>query len=317
MTHLRAKNNRTEQATDIRRINAFTMATTATSTPSSKESDHVEFKVGDENDKQWNETTQKGSVEGLFRSCMNAVKEAHRSALTVRTGLIAAGLFTDKLIYREAIALFYTATKELEILMQSDQFRENLKGNAAELDVLEKIQAYASQYYFTADYEQDLKGLFTPDTWEKEVELIVSSRPAAVAFRDHIRSMKNATDLAAGVFSLWGALIIGGGAAARRRAQALCGEHVLYLFTKISGLGREKRKTDFIAFFDSLAAKPGSPTFCKITEATELCMEKSNAMLKSISANPWWLKWVGMVVVAAPAVVLALWYGPPKAMSSS
>jgi hypothetical protein len=282
--------------------NNITMATT--STPSD-----VEFKVGDANDKEWDETTQKGAVDGLFRSCMTAIRSSHKSALEVRTGLIVAGLFTDKRIYREAIALFYTVTRELEIKMKSVEFRENVKDDAIELEVLEKMQRYGEKFYFTDAYEKDLRVLFTPETWQMEVEEIVAARPAAVAFRDHIRSMNAPTDLSAALFSLWGALVIGGGAAARRRAKALCGDDVLNLFEKVSGPGREKRKAEFIAFFDSLAA-PASPTFDKITVATELCMEKSNAMLRSISANPWWLKWVGLVAVATPAIALALWLGP-------
>ena len=284
---------------------AITTNTTRT-TPSD-----VEFKVGDANDKEWDETTQKGAVDGLFRSCMTAIRSSHKSALEVRTGLIVAGLFTDKRIYREAIALFYTVTRELEIKMKSAEFRENVKDDTIELEVLEKMQRYGEKFYFTDAYEKDLRVLFTPETWKTEVQEIVAARPAAVAFRDHIRSMKAPTDLAAALFSLWGALVIGGGAAARRRAKALCGDDVLNLFEKVSGPGREKRKAEFIAFFDSLAL-PASPTFDKITVATELCMEKSNAMLRSISANPWWLKWVGLVVVATPAIALALWLGPPS-----
>lgn len=280
--------------------------TTESSTPSD-----VEFKVGDANDKEWDETTQKGAADGLFRSCMNAIKSSHKNALEVRTALIVSGLFTDKRIYREAIALFYTVTRELEIKMKSPEFREKVKDDATELEVLEKMQSYGQKFYFTEAYEKDLGSLFTPETWKTEVEEIIAARPAAVAFRDHIRSMEAPTDLAAALFSLWGALVIGGGAAARRRAKALCGDNVLNLFEKVSGPGREQRKGEFIAFFDSLAA-PGSPTFDKITQATELCMEKSNAMLRSISANPWWLKWVGLVAVATPAVALAIWLGPPS-----
>jgi hypothetical protein len=274
-------------------------------------SSDAEFKVGTDNDKEWDETTQKGSADGLFRSCMNAIKSAHRNALEVRTGLIAVGLFTDKRIYREAISLFYTVTRELEIKMKSAEFREKIQDDAIELEVLQKMQSYGQKFYFTDAYEKDLSSLFTPETWKNEVEEIVAARPAAVAFRDHIRSMTAPTDLSAALFSLWGALVIGGGAAARRRAKALCGDDVLNLFEKVSGPGREKRKGEFIAFFDSLAA-PGSPTFDKITRSTELCMEKSNAMLRSISANPWWLKWVGLVAVATPAVALAVWLGPPS-----
>jgi len=279
----------------------------AAGTPSS--TNQIEFKVGADLDKEWNNTTRKGEADGLFRSCMAAIKASHRKALAVRTGIIAMGLFTDKRIYREAIALFYTVTKELELKMQSESFREALKErDPVQLEILDLMQRYAGQYYFTQGYEKDLQGLFTPETWKKEVQHTVASRPAAVAFRDHIRSMNDATDLAAALFSLWGALIIGGGAAARRRVKALCGDHVLHLFEKVSGSGREQRKTDFIVFFDALAA-PGSDAFDKITVSTERCMEKSNAMLNSISANPWWLKWIGVVAVATPAVVLALWYG--------
>jgi hypothetical protein len=270
---------------------------------------NVEFKVGADNDREWDETARKGSTDGLFRSCMNAIKTAHKNALQVRTGLIALGLFTDKRIYREAIALFYTVTRELEIKMEPGEFRENIQNDATELEVLDKMLIYGQKYYFTDAYEKDLSALFTPETWRKEVDEIVTARPAAIAFRDHIRSMTAPTDLAAALFSLWGALIIGGGAAARSRAKALCGDDVLNLFENVSGPGREKRKAGFITFFDSLAA-PGSPTFDKITRSTELCMEKSNAMLSSISANPWWLKWAGSIVVAGPAAVLAFWLGP-------
>jgi hypothetical protein len=94
------------------------------------------------------------------------------------------------------------------------------------------------------------------------------------AFRDHIRSIKAPTDLAAA--RSFRCLVIGGGAAARRRTKALCGDAVLNLFEKVSGPGREKRKAEFIAFFYSLAA-PAPPTFNKITAATALCMEKEQS----------------------------------------
>jgi hypothetical protein len=145
----------------------ITIDTMATATNSSSD---AEFKVGTANDKEWDETTQKGSADGLFRSCMNAIKSAHKNALEVRTGLIALGLFTDKRIYREAISLFYTVTRELEIKMLSADFHEKVQDDATELEVLEKMRSYGQKFYFTDAYEKDLENLFTPETWKNEVE---------------------------------------------------------------------------------------------------------------------------------------------------
>ena len=199
--------------------------------------------------------------------------------------MVAAGLFSDPLIYREGVALFYVVTKELEKLIKSSDFPANLLSKD-EREVFDKIATYAKEYYFTKDYEKDMTHLFSAETWETEIQELLSKRPHAQAFVDHVRAYTTASELAAGVFCLWGALIIGGGAGFRRRAQALYGDKALNLFGKVSGPGREGRRRDFIAFFDSLA-EPETALFDKITQDTIDTMHKSNAMLQSMSANPW------------------------------
>lgn len=264
---------------------------------------------------QWKATVEKGKDDGLFRACMATMKSLHGEALNIRMGLVTSGVFTDATMYSEAITIFYAATKALETRLLDERLRDSMiaQGETKQVQILDQLRAFGKdRYFFADDYEQDLQAMYGTN-WEKLVAEMLQpdAKPCANAFITHIQSMTKATDLAGALLSLWGALIIGGGAAIRARAKKLFpreGDKVLHLFVKITGPGREQRKKDFIALFDQLAA-PGTAEFEEVVQATHECMTLSNKMLAEMKIRQWWMKYVAMVPVVALAVGVSVYYG--------
>ena len=126
--------------------------------------------------------------------------------------------------------------------------------------------------------------------------------PAAAACLKRLQAMTSSQDLAGAAFVLWGALIIGGGAAAMPRVKSRYGADATHLFQKVAGPGREQRKRDFIACWDALAA-PGTPEFETIVAASQECMQGNNDVLATLARNPWWLGYVVAVLGGMGAVL--------------
>lgn len=79
------------------------------------------------------------------------------------------------------------------------------------------------------------------------------------------------------------------------------------VYRNVSGPGREKRKRDFIVFWDRLAA-PTSKEFGTIEHSADVCMRKMNATIKDLSANPWWLKYLSATSIAVVVGIGAVAY---------
>ena len=239
----------------------------------------------------FDKTTAKGADGGLFQACMKAIRTPHASANRLRTGLVLAGLFTDKTVYREAIVMFYAATLELE---------KNLVALKDSDEICAKLLSLG--YRFTPQYEKDLQTLYSKETWEKDVEKVLSkSSEGAQAYISTIRDMKTGSELAGAAFCLWGALIIGGGAMAMPRVEALCGKEATNLFQDVTGPGRGERKTKFVQLWDSLVDKPEDPAREKIVTSCQECMAGNNELIISVRRIPWWLKYALATAVGVAA----------------
>ena len=240
----------------------------------------------------FDKTTEQGWKDGLFQTSMQAIRNSHLQANILRAGLMVAGLFTDKLLYRELVTLFYIVTKELESKLDK-------------LSPKDKVcqQVLSLGYHFTEKYEQDMAALYTPETWKQEVELALKNSPSTQLYVDKIQTMQRGTQLAGATFVLWGALIIGGGAAVRSRVEKLCGKEATHLFEDISGPGRADRREAFIKLWDSLAVQ-GSIDFAEIVREVQECMKCNNDLFVSLQRKPWWLQYVVIVAVALVAAAL-------------
>jgi hypothetical protein len=260
----------------------------------------------------FDKTTEKGAENGLFRECMAAIRSAHKSANRLRAALVLSGLFTDKKVYREVIALFYVATNTMEKKMISF---------SGEDEICDKLLSLG--YRFGPQYEKDLQTLYgdSGGDWKVAVENVVAnSTNGARAYIKTIDSMTTGAELAGAAFCLWGALIIGGGAAAKPRVQSLCGKGACNLFESVTGPGRGERKARFIKIWDNLAVQiegrdgddkddkavpsASSSSFGKIIAVSKECMQGNNELIISVKRNPWWLKYfvssaVGIMAASA------------------
>jgi hypothetical protein len=256
----------------------------------------------------FDKTTEKGAENGLFRACMEAIRSAHKSANRLRAALVLSGLFTDKKVYREVIALFYVATNTMEKKMIS------LQEDGGD-EICDKLLSLG--YRFGPQYEKDLQTLYGDSgDWKVAVENVVAkSTDGARSYIKTIESMTNGAELAGAAFCLWGALIIGGGAAAKPRVESLCSKGACNLFESVTGPGRGERKAKFIKIWDSLAVQiedgddddkvvPSSSSFGKIITVSKECMKGNNELIISVKRNPWWLKYfvstaVGIMAASA------------------
>ena len=112
----------------------------------------------EELNKIYDQVILKGEPDGLFRACMNSLRESHHDARRIRTALILVGLFTDKKLYREWLSIFYALTFALEEKMKSYEFEQPLDDK--EKEVLRKLKAGLGKYYFSELYELDLSFLY-------------------------------------------------------------------------------------------------------------------------------------------------------------
>ncbi|GKY93809.1 hypothetical protein MPSEU_000348100 [Mayamaea pseudoterrestris] len=243
-----------------------------------------------EQDVAFDKVIDKGEEDGLFRSSMKAIRRAHFQANRLRAGLVLAGLLTDKLLYRDVITLFYVVTRELE--KKLDKYKDSDE-NCRKL--------LSMGYHFTEQYEQDMAALYSPESWKYEVELASKKNPAAELYLDKIRTMTNGRQLAGAAFVLWGALIIGGGAAVQPRVEKLCGKEATHVFQNVIGPGRAQRRNNFIQLWDSLADQ-GSDEFHDIISEVQECMKCNNDIFMSVQRNPWWFQYVGIACAGLLAI---------------
>ena len=243
-----------------------------------------------EQNEVFDKTAAKGVPDGLFQCSMKAIRSAHIRANRMRAGLVVAGLFTDKHLYREVLTLFYIVTKELETKLQ--QYRETDA-------ICAKILSLG--YHFTPQYEADLQHLYG-ESWKEDIALLLERNDVARSYCTKIQAMTSGVELAGAAFCLWGALIIGGGAAAKPRVQALLGGHTTpHVFDSVTGPGRAQRRQNFVSTWDSLAT-PGTADFDDIVQNCQDCMQCNNDLITSVKRNPWWLSYLVSAGVGAVAV---------------
>ena len=275
-----------------------TKTTTTKTTPLEEEEEQQQQAIA------FDKTTEKGAPDGLFQACMKAIRTTHASANRLRMGLVVAGLFTDVKVYREVIALFYLASKALETNLLSLQQKD---------EICTKLLSLG--YRFTPQYELDLQTLYSPDTWKKDVDSVFNQlvSPGARAYIANIQAMTTGAELAGAAFCLWGALIIGGGAVAMPRVEALCGKDAIHIFADVTGPGRGERKTKFVQVWDSLATNDDDDSnsneiFQTIVESCQECMQGNSELISSVKRNPWWLKYALSITIGLAALVAGAFF---------
>jgi len=249
---------------------------------------------------QFDSISSKGIEDGLYQSCMKSIRNAHFQANRLRAGLVLAGLFTDAELYREVISLFYIVTSTME---------SKLNKLAKEDDeICKKILELG--YNFTPHYESDLQYLYGED-WNDQVEACKNNSAVIMEYKEKIESMKSGIEIIGPCFVLWGALIIGGGAAVMPKVEKLCGSKACNLFKDITGPGRMQRRQEFIKVWDSLVDKMNEQDFSTAVKVTEECMQCNNDIFTSLQRNPWWLGYVyaaSAVFVGGLSVVSVRWF---------
>lgn len=268
----------------------------STSDGTKKEADPA-FGNAEDEGKIFDTTTAKGVENGLFRACMKAIRSAHFKSNRIRAILVVTGLFTDVRVYRDVISIFYFLTAELE---------DKLEENAAKKDDNIAQQIWNLGYRFTRGYEKDLAYLYKDDKdWKKLARQTLEANPAAVAYLKRLQGMTDSEELSGAAFVLMGALIIGGGAAAMPRVKSRYGDKATHLFQPVAGPGRDQRKRDFIACWDSLAP-PDTPGFDTIIASSKDCMQGNNDVLATLARNPWWLYYAIAGTVGIGSIAVAL-----------
>mmetsp|Transcript_39647 Transcript_39647/g.95716 ORF Transcript_39647/g.95716 Transcript_39647/m.95716 type:complete len:306 (-) Transcript_39647:203-1120(-) len=254
-------------------------------------------------------TTSKGAEGGLFRECMSSIRSSHITANRLRMGIVVAGMFSDVSMYSEVIALFYLVTKATESKAKELSTKQND-------DIATKLLSLG--YHFTPDYEQDLKFLYETklglSPWQDYVmENIYDQNDSAVrSYVEHIESMTTGAELAGAVFCLWGALIIGGGAAAKPRAESLVKQKdSLKLFQSVTGPGRNQRKNEFVSAWDTLVADNDNDDKTVrdiIVKSCDFCMQQNNDLIASVKKEPWWMKYIcgGMMISSIAVAAFAV-----------
>lgn len=262
--------------------------------------------IRQEQSKAFDKTTAaRGKEGGLFRACMKEIRSGHVESNKLRMGIVVAGMFTDRNMYRDIICSFYVVTA------------------AAERRMDELIQAHKDpiclklcDYGFRRSdkYEQDLQVLFQNATnWKEQVEQVALSNAATRHYVEKIQKMQSGVDIAGALFVLWGGLVIGGGAVARNRILKLCGPDAVNLYDNVhTGCPEERAalKEQFYLLWDSLAsftATDGNSNseFQKIVQACGECMKCNNQILGTYEKNPWWLSTKSRILITATLVAIS------------
>merc|ERR1712032_13725 len=225
-------------------------------------------------------------------------KQAFEKTLTkgqaLRMGLVATGLLSDVNCYTEALIQFYVCTKALD---------ERL--NRCKLDIVVKVRDSLHKYAFVAGYEADLQQLLGEECWEAEVR--ARTNPAASKYCNYLRECDD-LELVAAVYVLYGALVIGGGAAMEPRVKKRFG--AAKLFESVIGPGRAERKGEFIALYDELLQAEDNERREKIVLATTQFMERNNALMLGMCKKPYWYYPAGISLLAVVAGIYCALRGP-------
>lgn len=246
-------------------------------------------------------TKEKGIENGLFRHCMKAIRTGHITSNKLRMGIVVAGMFTDKLMYRDIISCFYAVTAAAECKVNQLAITGDI--------ICMKLQKYP--FNRTKHYEQDLQNLFdNVNDWKKQVNNIVQNNIATKQYIERIQNAINGTDIAAVLFVLWGGLIIGGGAVAMKRIKKLCGENCIHLYENINYNVENERillKEQFYMLYDSLAL-PNSNEFLEIVRLCRDYMDCNNTIFVTFQRNPWWYQPIYYTSIVSVGVILAIVY---------
>jgi len=232
-------------------------------------------------------TLAKGKEGGLFRTCMGSIRRSHTKGQALRMGLVATGLLSDVNCYTEALTQFYVCTKALD---------ERLK--SCKLDVVVKVRDALRKYAFVEGYEADLQQLLGGEDWESKVQ--ARTNPAALKYCQYLKECDD-LELVAAVYVLYGALVIGGGAAMEPRVKKRFG--ATSLFKNVIGPGRAERKGEFIALYDELLQAEGDERFEKIVLSTAQFMERNNQLMLNMYKRPYWYYPLGFGLLAVAAGV--------------
>ena len=223
---------------------------------------------------------RKGVPDGLFDKCMIQIRTAHSIGQSLRTLFVLSGVFSDKMLYSELLTQFYVVTEALERLLEKHEpqllssLREQYKGGFA------KLYQSDLQYLLENTNPPLCVADLTSSSAKKYIETIQSDISI-----ENGQYRKEA--LIAGVFILWGPLIIGGGAAMYPRVKSSYGLDATNVFTHIIGSGRSKRVQDFIDIYDALGTDK-TLDFDKIVELSGKYMQCNNEMMVAVKRNPKW-----------------------------
>eukprot|EP00978_Attheya_sp_CCMP212_P040889 scaffold228090_cov55-Attheya_sp.AAC.1 len=181
---------------------------------------------------QTDRVSKLGRENGLFKQCMDEIKNSHTIGQVLRSAAVAAGALSDLEPYAELLSLFYVATRAME--MRMDEIPESDSGsidNSTEntFVLLKKVKSLG--YSFCKGYELDLEFLLGQH-WKCKVDEMTTD-PA----KKYIERLKvaNEIELVAAAFILWGPLVIGGGAAMKPRVKKSFGEGATNVFEDVVG----------------------------------------------------------------------------------
>lgn len=257
---------------------------------------------------------QQGRPDGLFRACMDSIRQSHTIGQALRGSLIVVGLMTDRHCYAELLGQFYVVTYALETRMEELLFGCGNYDREASTLIVAKMKV-ALGYSFVAGYESDLLHLLGPQ-WRETIASWTTD-PAS----RYVERLCTASDeeCAAAAFILHGPLIIGGGAALRPRVARAFGEGATGVFESVcgrdtKGRSRAGRRKEFIEFYDSLLDHNDDQTndkskdvrFNTIVRSCSEFMDLNNEMMMTVKRSPWWRKYAAACTVAAVSISAAL-----------
>jgi hypothetical protein len=228
-----------------------------------------------------------GISDGLFRSCMDEIKAQHTTGQSLRNAFIAAGLLTEVKSYAEMLVQFYSATFALS------QRLKQIRKTDGDYMLIKKLLSRL-QYDFVKGYEADLEFLLKSE-WRGKAEQYMT-----VAAKKYEQRLTNANEceLIAGIFILWGPLIIGGGPALKFKVEKAFGKEATNIFHDVVGAGRGERKTKFIKAYDELldvcddllTDTKKKDIFDDIVKYSGEFMKLNNDMMSSVKESPGFLK---------------------------
>ena len=262
--------------------------------------------AGSSEAEQTENVRNQGKPDGLFRACMDKIRESHTVGQALRGAALTAGLLTDGNCYAELLGQFYVATASLEKRM--DQLlhgisEDDTSNNTDSLSLVRQIKTLG--YAFRKGYEKDLEFLLGSD-WQKTM-----NKWTTVPAQEYVDRLDKAdeVELCAAAFILWGPLVIGGGAALKPRVEKAFGKGATNVFEDVVGPGRGERRRIFIKLYDELLDADEDEAkrqerFDAIVSNSGEFMIINNEMMMAVKQRPWWRKYVCAGAVAIVAAVV-------------